>query len=169
MSPRLLLLALCAVIALALLAPSVSAHPHRKHGTPVSALTEQERQALHRDLSEQEQLQMTPALNANNKLSTGPLTCAEWPTNPPRFWSFHLHLLFDAKDANATAAALQLRKDFIQTHKPNATCHSLYQGKEGLCMFDTVMEPEGPFMQAQCQCSKTTAGNGADRALALGC
>src|SRR4051794_14420974 len=99
MSPRLLFLALCAAIALALLVPSVSAHPHRKHGTPVSALTPQERQALHRELSEQEQLHMTtPALNANNlrAAAAGPATCAEWPTNPPRFWSFHLHLLFDA-------------------------------------------------------------------------
>lgn len=105
------LLLVGALCVLALSCVSVEAHRHRAHGTPAKGL----------DVSADQ-------------------TCAGWRTSPPRIWSYHLHLLFDAHDKNNTAMALHLRDQFIDAFQPNHTCSSLYQGKEGLCMFDVIYE-----------------------------
>merc|ERR1712010_56126 len=64
------------------------------------------------------------------------------------FYSYHIHVLFISNDNASTSFALDLRKQFEQTFKPGAPCDGLFH-QDRLCMFDTEMDPNGPFLTAQ--------------------
>jgi len=66
----------------------------------------------------------------------------------PTIRSYHIHVLFLGYENVSTNAALALHDEFVETFQPQGICPSLYH-QDFLCMFQTQMQPSGPFPTAQ--------------------
>lgn len=72
----------------------------------------------------------------------------------PMFQSYHIHVLFWGNNANSTAAAESLRKQFMEeyslTDEANGCKYNPGDLQEtDLCMFETDYGAAGPFLTAQ--------------------